>query len=54
MGSGDKVSHIEAEIKQWQNNLAIAKRDGNKSNIQRAKDMIASKKEELKLAKKRR
>lgn len=53
MGSQSDIDQIEIQIKQWQNNLAIAKKDGNKSNIKRAQDMIKSLKEQLKQAKAR-
>lgn len=53
MGSQSDIDQLEIQIKQWQNNLAIAKREGNISNIKRAEDMIKSKKEQLKQAKAR-
>ena len=51
MGSQSDIAQIESRIKQWQDNLAIARRDGNKSNVARAQDMIKSLKEDLKRAK---
>lgn len=62
MGSGSNVSGLEAQVKQWQQNVAIRKealakartaseKSAARYNLNSAKEMLQRKREELRRAK---